>query len=497
MKHFQSVLALLGMLAVLVGILSGCSSSQRPPDQSQAPSASDSATGTEEPTTPAFDYESSDRLDPTLNYNNEKFSIYTWNTQMITDWITEDSGELSTVDSTIYQHLKYVEERLKLDITITEVPGRYAQMSSFLETLETYIKAGLSPDLVDQYSLSSSTGMTKGLYADLMQANNIDFEAPWWSDSLIENNTIHNKLYYITGDMTPTVTYNMHAMMFNQKLIDSYQLESPYRLVEEGNWTLSTFQEMIRDTALNPDSNGTYDASGNVMYGLYLYKGAVDALQTGFGIKAITKQSTGDSWTLSEEFTGDRAVNMVDTIRKLAHESQDVFYDGSQEYIQSLFFNGHAIFNLCSAYYIEHAIRDRKMEVGVVPTPKYDAVQQNYGTRLAVTVSMFSIPAGLQENYERSAAVIEALAIDGYRNVTPVIFEKTFCARYAERPEDMKMFLLIRDSITYDPGDFNEAIGSYSAFRNCVFANSSWTTFLEGRMSRFTKALADINDMKD
>lgn len=496
MKHFQPVLALLCAIVLLVGVLSACGGGGKKPvvTESGENTAAGSSAGTAEPD--AFDYESGDRLDKSLDYGNDPFKIITWNTQLISDWIPEYSDNLSAVDEAIYKHLVNVEDRLNLDISIQEIAGRYAQMESFIETLDSYKMAGLMPDLVCQYSLSASIGMLRGLYDDLLQPNHIDYDAPWWNKSLVEGNTVHESLYYITGDMTPTITYNMYLMMFNKELIERYHLESPYTMVDEGNWTLGRFMELIKDTALNPNASGTYNSADNVMYGLDVRKLSVDAFQTGFGISAVAKQNTNDNWTLSKDYTGTRMTDIVDTVRAMVFNNPDVFYDKDGTYDLVPFTDNHAIFLTATPYDVERAIRDHGMEVGVAPIPKYDAQQEGYGTRLGVTVSLFSVPAGLGDDYARSTAVVEALAIDGYRNLTPVVFEKTFCTRYANRPEDTEMFLLVRDSIVYDPGNFYNALSSFSALRNCVYNDSSWQTYLDSKlMARHVPALADINKM--
>ena len=490
MKHLKALLSIVCMLAMILSSFAACS-----PSKKEEASETETETVTD-PITPEetqFDYETGDRL-PTLDFGNEQFSIYTWNTQGVSDWVEEDNENLNDVDRVLYQRNINIEDRLNVDFKISSVPGRYDQRKTFIENLESYTLTGLTPDLVCQYSLSSTIGMLKGLYGDLTSSGYIDFDAPWWNQTLVEGNKVKDRLYYITGDASCTIHYNEYCMLFNKDLMVAYDLESPYQLVRDGNWTYSRMLELIKDTSLNPSRDHQYaGSSANVMYGLVVEKVSVDAFQTGFGVSAVQKDDNGD-WLFSPDFTGTKAVDVVDSLKRMLYENTDVFYDKDAKWGNQIFVNEHCIFFLGTTYWVEPGIRDHGLKIGVVPTPKYDAAQEDYATRLGMTISVFSIPKGTS-NFDCSTAVLEAFGSEGYRKVTPVVFEKMFCSRLSESPDDAEMFMKIRDCIVYDPGNFHDALGSFSAFRNCVYTKLSWSTFLEQKMTQFASALSEINKM--
>lgn len=496
MKNVKAFLSLLCVLAMILCSLTACKPTEKEPTPIQSDEATESDSATEQETLAEtkFDYESGDRLDPTLDFGDEEFSIYTWNTQGVIEWVEAESESMSQVDRVLYQRLGDIEERLNLSFKITTVPGRYDQRISFVETLQNYSITGLAPDLVCQYSLASTIAMLKGLYSDLTVSRHIDFSAPWWNDSLVEGNKIRDRLYYITGDAAPSILYGMYGVQFNKDLLNVYHLESPYELVRDGSWTYSRMLGLIKDTSLNPNTNNQYGGSEeNVMYGLVVHKLAVDAFQAGFGVVAVQKNDDG-AWVFSRDFTGSKAVDAVDTIRRIVYENTDVFYDMDTQWANMIFIDEHTIFSVDTMNSVEAEILNYGMKVGVVPVPKFDAAQTDYATRVGVAISVFAVPKETQD-FDRSTAVLEAFGSNGYHKVTPVIFEKMFCARYADAPDDSEMFMKIRDSIVYDPGNFHDSLGTFSAFRNCVRQNISWDTFLEERMTRFVNALSEVNKM--
>ncbi len=493
--RIKSGIAWFCAMAVMLVLLTACGKETGEPTGTDSTAGGTDAGKTDPSAPEEFDYESGDRLDPTLDFGYEDFEIYTWDTQQITEWVDQqpEDGALSTVDKTLYDHLNNAEERLKLTITIHTEPGKYLQMDQFLATLENRISGGLNPDLVCQYSLTSSKGMIRGMYGDLTQTPYLDFEAPWWNESLVDGNTVNGGLYYITGDITPTVVYNMYAVIFNKDLIHAQELEMPYDMVRAGNWTLEALLEQIRGVSVNTDQD---IESEGVLYGMNVQKLAVDAFQTGFGITALERNADGQ-WQLTRDFAGSRAADIVDSIRNMVYNNTDVFYDRNAEYAENIFANGKAIFDMDAVGMVDRVLKNEQyadMHIGVVPVPKYDAIQENYATRLAMMVSMFSITRDCPYP-ERSSAVLEAMASDGYRRVTPVVFEDTFGTQYADAPDDAEMYILIRDSIVYDPGYTQDALSTYSAFRGCVYANSAWTTYFDANINMYANALAEINQV--
>ena len=494
MKTLTRVISLICVLAMLACVFVGCKEG----DDNEDPQGTQGTQGQTEATTQPngedlpFNYETGDLLDPTLNYNNTEFSVYTWKPQSVAEWVENLDDAATVIEEALYDHMGAAEERLNLRFGITEVAGRYAEMNDFIATLENYTTTGLTPDLVCQYSLAASIGMLKGLYDNLLTAENLDFDAPWWNDTLVEGNTVNNHLYYITGDISASVVYTMYGMVFNKELVSQYNIESPYQLVRDGNWTYSRFLELIKDTSTNPNHDHVYTGSGeDVMYGFALPKLAVDAFQTGFGITAVVKNSQG-AWSLSSDYSGARSADIIDKLRTLAYENNDVFYDKNAA-SYPVFNDGNAIFSILVMQGVEAAIRDYQIKVGIVPIPKYDATQKGHYTRLGMTVSLFSVPVGA--DMAKSSAVLEALGSDGYRNVTPVVFEEVFRGRYADAPEDAEMYLLIRNGIVYDPGNHQNALSTFSAFRNCVNENKAWTTYFAGKINSYAAALKNINAM--
>ena len=85
------------------------------------------------------------------------------------------------------------------------------------------------------------------------------------------------------------------------------------------------------------------------------------------------------------------------------------------------------------------------------------------------------------EHKNESATLLEALASQGYRTVTPALFEISLKTKYAKDSETGKMFDLIRETVVFDLGRlyttaFNKR--TYQLFRNAM-SSATYTSYLK------------------
>ena len=77
--------------------------------------------------------------------------------------------------------------------------------------------------------------------------------------------------------------------MFNKNLVSSFDLESPYTLVNEGRWTVDKFREMSADVSADLNGDGTMDQADQ--YGLATTPDTVYGLFYSCGGRFIEKDA--------------------------------------------------------------------------------------------------------------------------------------------------------------------------------------------------------------
>jgi hypothetical protein len=101
------------------------------------------------------------------------------------------------------------------------------------------------------------------------------------------------------------------------------------------------------------------------------------------------------------------------------------------------------------------------------------------------------------ERMNRAAAVMECLASESYRQVTPALFETTMKIKYAEDEKTSEIYDLIKTNIDFDPAriyvkEFGGDLASL--FKNCVIQNSTaWSSRISAVSKIATKKCETIN----
>ena len=163
---------------------------------------------------------------------------------------------------------------------------------------------------------------------------------------------------------------------------------------------------------------------------------------------------------------------------------------------QKIFSEGRSLFMTERVRVCKNVLANTNIDCGILPVPKYDESQENYITTMAMPFSMYSIPVSASDP-DASAALLECLGSEGYRRVTPKLFEVAMKVRYSKDHVSSRMYDIIRESVTFDLGRiFNESLGKIpnATLRNLVNSNSSdWTSRYQTIRPQFEKYISDIN----
>jgi hypothetical protein len=136
-------------------------------------------------------------------------------------------------------------------------------------------------------------------------------------------------------------------------------------------------------------------------------------------------------------------------------------------------------------------------EYGIVPVPKFDEAQEKYVTCLGFPYTMYAISMATKQS-DTAAATLEVLCSEAYRQTTPMLFETTMKYKYTSDDESVKMYDIIRESVSIDIGRiFTTELNnlSYSLFRNTVVNNTvgNWASAFKVNSRIFEKCLEKIN----
>ena len=236
------------------------------------------------------------------------------------------------------------------------------------------------------------------------------------------------------------------------KLVDDYQLESPYALVREGKWTFDKEMEMASAVYVDNNGNGTRDAAdsyGMTMGGLI----GLDVYWSAFDLTICQKDANDiPSIAVNEE-------KMQAVLDKLVSFYVDCEYvwcppapggDPEQDDIAQMLSEDRILF---SPLRIMHTDQIREMEspYGLIPLPKWNEEQDHYYTFEHDQYSIGGIPVSVQDPAMVSA-VVEAMAADSYRYVTPAYYDVVLNGKYLRDKDSSEMLEIAMAGVKIDFG---------------------------------------------
>ena len=193
---------------------------------------------------------------------------------------------------------------------------------------------------------------------------------------------------------------------------------------------------------------------------------------------------------MSELFGGEKAVNTAAKMTNFLNGGLCTDKKGNV-----LFRDGRALFSVSRARYASQELSDTDIGFGVIPMPKYDTDQEGYSTCLGFPYTLYAISAG-SSHAEAAAYLLEALASEGYRTVTPALFEVSMKVRYVDDPTAARMFDIVRDSVSFDVGRiFTSSLNNYpfKIFRDSLTNNESYSLNFSRAQASLKASLKKFN----
>lgn len=428
-----------------------------------------------------------DDLDPALDFGGKEFSVLYWSDREHEEFFVENvRGDL--VEDALYYRNLAVEDRLGVSLTYTGTPGNANNLDAFVQKLNTSISAGEHAyDLASAHSQTIGVCASKNLFSNIADLENLDLEKPWWPDKLIKQAMMGDKLYFVSGDISANVLYMMYVTFFNKDMLETYKLEDPYTLVEEGKWTIDKMFEMCSGVYSDVNGNGVKDA--NDQFGLYTYKLLVcDSLLWGSDI--VILDTTQGTPVFSADFLGEKTLTLQEKIHHLLNDTPDGFLLSKSS--SSYFANGLSLFwnDRCRTAI---TLSGSNMNYGIVPIAKYDEVQEQYATAIGHPCSLYGVPLDTQK-LDMTGAVLECMASESYRQVSPALYETAFKLKYSQDDVSAKMFDIARSTVVFDLGRFMSSALSNPTWKwqDAITGTTAWTTIVKQNQGAWNKKLDNL-----
>ena len=397
------------------------------------------------------------------------------------------SGDI--VEQSLYDRNSKVEERLGLTLNFIRVNGNADNVSGFNSYVNNSVSINAREfDVIGTYSLTAAKCASNGYLYNMLDdsCEYLNFEQPWWSELLLEQATFGDSLYFASGDISRNALEMMYVCYANTALLAEFNLQNPQELVEPGEWTYDKFIEMCQGVYKDDgDGNKNCESTSGDTFG-YVTSGIhVDPWFYGSGATICERNADGDIIE-SPSFSGERVANTLDKLFGLLYNSNYGIYTSSVTH-QRAFGEGRVLFMMERAR-VSHKVLAAEYgdtEFVILPCPKYDVDQEKYITVMGNPFTLYAIAADI-DNPKMASAFIECFASEGYRQVTPAVFEISLSGI---------MYDMIRANITYDIGRiFSSDLIGQGTFRNAVSGQQNWGSVAKQAAKSLGRQLKTLNN---
>ena len=219
----------------------------------------------------------------------------------------------------------------------------------------------------DAHSLASVS--LKGCASDLKDSEAFpffDYDTVVWNQSLVKNTTQNGRLYFLTGLMQISNTYNTPLIWTNLSLSKKYEIENMQEKVFQGEWT---YEELYRLSQI---------VSGDTELGFAVNERSKTSVAQVIPYAwDFTAVKTADDGTHSFAMNESKALMIDAFFRSLLFEQKTSGIVSTSD-----FMNGRVLFiaDNFDSYSSFSGMDDANT---FLPLPKYDAMQDSYYTSVA------------------------------------------------------------------------------------------------------------------
>ena len=412
---------------------------------------------------PDMDFEGADvRI---LNMNEEDM----WWTLTIACPESE-TGEV--INDAVYTRNRMIEEKYNLNLTETKVAA-----GSIVSTVTNSVKADSDDyDIILPFSYNISTLATQGMLYDLTKLQYIDFDNPWWGNS-VKDFSIDGKVYFAISDFLLSDKENVSILMYNKKIANDLSFLSDnelYELVNSGGWVWDKFIDMIKAASADLNGNGTNDLEDR--YGLMTADyWAYPAMMSVAGQQYVTKNSDDiPVFTANNE----KFINVFGKVMDLMNDRnyvtrQYIEFDTSYDHVEwGTMFTGNKALFCNEVLSCVRLYKEMESDFTVVPMPKFDDAQEKYYS-YSVWATCIGMPVTVRDP-DKIALALDALSSLSRQLVIPAYYEVAIAVKYFRDDMSFKMLDIILENqisdvlhLVYDWGGFD------STFKNSAAAGKT------------------------
>ena len=452
-----------------------------------------------------------------IDYDGEIVRIVHWGTSKTEFEMKEEDINNDAVNDALYKRNLYTESDLGITLEFNLENYAYNSVNSFTDRLKAWTEDPNTPvDIIAAQTRMMPTITIQGYLTDLnVFTDSLDFDKAWWPESSRELHEIKNNLYFVTGDVSPNLLRMMTLVFVNKTILEArgYSYEEFMEQIINYEWTIDDLITMTEGVWENGADANAPGPSEDDTFGLATNWYNSDALYSGCGFTFMLPSTAEDQvFRLSADMPSESVANYVSKMLDWAKTYDAYFGPVGDSMYWKAFQEGRALFMIDRAHR-GFDLQATEVNFAIIPTPMLNEDQDEYFTTIGNPVTSYGI-ASDSEDMDRAAETIQVLGYHAFNETTPAIFEVTFKGKFSKDDYTIKMFDIVRESITFDPGRIYDSflagpdgdqwqyyppnIVSFtlSGGRDGWTTDKVWTTEFDSAKQKFVRNLIDEANVK-
>ena len=329
-----------------------------------------------------------------IDFEGERLTILIRdNIQNTREW-TKEAVE-DELDEAIAMRNAAVSDTLNVEVVFDLIPS--PDHNTYITELNSRISSDVDSDLHyydigSNFSYYCASEAIRGYTANMLDEAwfpYFNFSLPCWNQAIVEDTTFNNQLFYVAGDINLSMFDAAMVIWHNKTLYDAKREPTDPENIQDialgGAWTYDLLYRWA--SVFYEDSNLVDGRQPDDTYGLCMYVNnpydpcPVDALPYAWDLNFVITENDGThTFDLENNEKAEAALlkfqtlyNAVGTQRDEYECSKTTQHFAAGKYI---FFTDRIFWNVDN----NMAIREMEDTYGLLPLPKYNTEQENYGT---------------------------------------------------------------------------------------------------------------------
>lgn len=434
-----------------------------------------------------------------LYYDEKDVNVISWKNNPYL--FPEEASDADEVVRLVYNRDRYLEEKFGVNFVVTLKTSSASADKQHANELYNTMQSGTeSFDVCAAYAIWPAYMAYQGMLYDLNTLEYPETDKPWYPDD-VDQWEVYDRLFYIASNASVSSFNSMKVIYANTKLIKDNGLNDIVDVVLDGKWTLEKMQEYSRNWLGAAQNAG----SGDKTYGiLWCHRVMMEGFFYSAGFHGAVKDSTGlPQLAYTESSVVERIDTFVEDIRTMMNSPEcHILQKQDMSYVVN---HKVALYAATLDNVIEVAGDE---DIAIIPFPKLDEDQENYLTTRDHGYDVFCVPVTAKDA-QLGAVIIEAISSTDYRMIGPDYFERNMKYRYSNSEKGVKIFEIIRDSVSLDffTTNYKPMNGKVieNVLRNCVYpwtnggadgpvyTGQNFSSQLAGEISAHKQALAQVH----